>query len=107
MKNPVERLADKLIAGDSQKAALLVSGNNRRYFTQFPSSAGALLITAEEAYLLMDFRYEEAAGYKAKNCQVVGFTSLPEKVGGAAPGTRRQTGVHGVRGALCGPGPQL
>lgn len=81
MKNPVERLADKLIAGDSQKAALLVSGNNRRYFTQFPSSAGALLITAEEAYLLMDFRYEEAAGYKAKNCRVVGFTSLPEKVG--------------------------
>ena len=81
MKNPVERLADKLIGGDSQKAALLVSGNNRRYFTQFPSSAGALLITAEEAYLLMDFRYEEAAGYKAKNCQVVGFTSLPEKVG--------------------------
>ena len=81
MKNPVERLAEKLIAGDSQKAALLVSGNNRRYFTQFPSSAGALLITAEEAYLLMDFRYEEAAGYKAKNCRVVGFTSLPEKVG--------------------------
>ena len=53
MKNPVERLADKLIGGDSQKAALLVSGNNRRYFTQFPSSAGALLITAEEAYLLI------------------------------------------------------
>ena len=90
MKNPVERLADKLIAGDSQKAALLVSGNNRRYFTQFPSSAGALLITAEEAYLLMDFRYEEAAGYKAKNCQVVGFTSLPEKVG-------ELLGKHGVK----------
>ena len=68
MKNPVERLADKLIGGDSQKAALLVSGNNRRYFTQFPS-------------LLMDFRYEEAARYKAKYCTVMGFTSLPEKVG--------------------------
>ena len=29
----------------------------------------------------MDFRYEEAARYKAKYCTVMGFTSLPEKVG--------------------------
>ena len=86
MINPVERLAERLLGGDSQKAALLVSGKNRRYFTQFPSSAGAVLVTAQEAYLLMDFRYEEAARYKAKNCVVVGFSTavadtLPEKLG--------------------------
>lgn len=81
MKNPVERLAETLIHGDSQKAALVFSERNRRYFTQFPATDGALLVTAEEAYLLMDFRYEEAARYQARYCQVVGFTSLLEKLG--------------------------
>ena len=80
MKNPVERLADTLIHGDSQKAALVFSEKNRRYFTQFPATDGALLVTAEEAYLLMDFRYEEAARYKAQYCTVVGFDSLMGKL---------------------------
>lgn len=81
MKNPAERLAERLIHGDSQKAALVFSEKNRFYFTQFPASDGALLVTAEEAYLLMDFRYEEAARYKAKDCAVVGFESLLGKLG--------------------------
>ena len=46
MKNPVERLAERLIHGDSQKAALVFSEKNRFYFTQFPASDGALLVTA-------------------------------------------------------------
>lgn len=78
MKNPVERLAERLIHGDSQKAALVFSERNRRYFTEFPATDGALLVTAGEAYLLMDFRYEEAANYQAKNCKVIGFQSLNE-----------------------------
>lgn len=78
MKSPVERLADALIKGDKTKGALVLSPRNRRYFTQFPSTAGALLVTAEEAYLLMDFRYEEAARYKAKHCQVVGFQQMTD-----------------------------
>ncbi len=81
MKNPVERLTERLIHGDSQKAALVFSEKNRRYFTQFPATDGALLVTAEEAYLLMDFRYEEAAHYKAQYCTVVGFDSMMEKLG--------------------------
>ena len=80
MKNPVERIRDRLIAGDSQKAIMVYSERNRRYFTEFPSDAGALLITLEEAYLLQDFRYEEAAGYSAKNCTVVGFKNFMEKL---------------------------
>ena len=59
----------------------MFSEKNRFYFTQFPASDGALLVTAEEAYLLMDFRYEEAARYKAKDCAVVGFESLLGKLG--------------------------
>ncbi len=81
MKNPVERLAESLLKGDPQKAALVISGTNRRYFTQFPSSAGALLITVEKAYLLMDFRYEEAARYKAKHCEVAGFQNMERTLG--------------------------
>ncbi|RKJ38560.1 aminopeptidase P family protein [Acutalibacter sp. 1XD8-33] len=80
MKNPVERIREKLIGADSQKAILVYSERNRRYFTEFPSDAGALLITAEEAYLLQDFRYEEAAGYSAKNCTVTGFKNFMEKL---------------------------
>lgn len=82
MKNPVERLTEQLIHGDRQKAALVFSERNRRYFTEFPASDGALLVTAERAYLLMDFRYEEAARYKAKHCEVVGFESLMDTLGG-------------------------
>ncbi len=59
---------------------MVYSERNRRYFTEFPSDAGALLITLEEAYLLQDFRYEEAAGYSAKNCTVVGFKNFMEKL---------------------------
>lgn len=81
MKNPVERLTERVIHGDSKKAALVFSEKNRRYFTQFPASDGALFVTAEEAYLLMDFRYEEAAHYQAKYCTVVGFSSLMDKLG--------------------------
>lgn len=81
MKNPVERLTERLIGGDPQKAALVFSEHNRRYFTQFPATDGALFVTAEKAYLLMDFRYEEAARYQAENCEVVGFDSMMEKLG--------------------------
>lgn len=81
MKNPVERLTDTLIHGDTQKAALVFSEQNRRYFTQFPATDGVLFVTAEKAYLLMDFRYEEAARYKAQYCEVTGFTRMDDKLG--------------------------
>lgn len=80
MKNPVERISEALLSGEKTKGALILSAQNRRYFTQFPSSAGALLITEGEAYLLMDFRYEEAARYKAKNCTVVGFQNMEDSL---------------------------
>ena len=38
-------------------AALIMSDINRLYFTGFKSSAGAVLITKNDAYLLIDFRY--------------------------------------------------
>lgn len=81
MKNPIERLTETVVHGDSRRAALVFSERNRRYLTQFPATDGALLVTAEAAYLLMDFRYEEAARYQAKHCQVTGFQNMGETLG--------------------------
>ena len=77
----VERLAQNLLKNDNTGAALVMSGHNRRYLTGFPSSAGLVLVTTEASYLLMDFRYAEAASYAVKDCQVVEFSNMYEKLG--------------------------
>ncbi len=61
---------------DGIDAALIISNENRRYFTDFVSSLGYLLVTRKESYLLVDSRYEEAAKNQAKNCKVVPFKRL-------------------------------
>ena len=45
MSNPIERLTNSVIGGDSKKAALIVSETNLYYLTAFPSTDGALLLT--------------------------------------------------------------
>ena len=42
-------------------AFLITSHINRFYYTGFKSSAGAVFVTADKAFLLVDFRYVEAA----------------------------------------------
>ena len=39
MSNPIERLTNSVIGGDSKKAALIVSETNLYYLTAFPSTA--------------------------------------------------------------------
>lgn len=78
LMNPIERLTKTVIGGDAKKAALVHSTPNRYYLTSFPSSDGALLLTAEKAYYLLDFRYAEAARAKAQGVEVMDFTSLDE-----------------------------
>ena len=48
MRSPIERLTEKVIGGDAKKAALVVSETNLYYLTAFPSTDGALLLTAEK-----------------------------------------------------------
>ncbi len=79
MKSPVERLREGILTS-AGVAAIVYSGKNRRYFTQFPSSEGMLLVTQDEAYLLLDSRYSEAGGHKAKNCKVIGYKNLAESL---------------------------
>ena len=48
--------------------ALVMSEENRRYFTSFPSSDGALLISRNGTVFLTDSRYVEAAQKKITVC---------------------------------------
>lgn len=55
----------------SDEAFLVTTDTNRFYYTGFPSSAGAVLITADAAVLLIDFRYFEKAKSSVTSCEVV------------------------------------
>ena len=52
-------------------AALILSPLNRFYLTGFSSSSGAVLITNNEMYLIVDFRYYEMAKNKDTEFNVV------------------------------------
>ena len=52
-------------------AALILSETNRQYYTGMHTSAGVLLVTRQQAYFLVDFRYYEAACKQVTDCQVV------------------------------------
>lgn len=51
-------------------AALIITPENRRYFTEFPSSDGFLLITRTGSIFYTDSRYIEAAANKIRCCDV-------------------------------------
>lgn len=55
----IKKLQDFL--PDASTAALITSEINCRYFSAFSYTDGAVLITKDEAFLLCDFRYIEAA----------------------------------------------
>ncbi len=62
------------------QAFLITSDVNRFYYTSFSSSAGCVLVTKSNAYLLVDFRYIEAAQSKVKHCKVVMFKKLCDTI---------------------------
>ncbi len=64
----IDRMKEKLSAGE---AFLIVSQANRKYFTDFDSSDGFLIITRSRAVFLTDGRYIEAAQSEIKNCDEV------------------------------------
>lgn len=66
----------KKFISDKHQALLITENVNIFYYTDFYKSEGALLITEEETYLLVDFRYYEDALAKAKGCKVVEFRIL-------------------------------
>lgn len=52
-------------------AALIVSEENRRYFTQFPSTDGFLIVTGEKSLFFADSRYIEAANMQCRECDEI------------------------------------
>lgn len=64
----IENLQKKLNPG---QAYLITDNTNRFYFTGMHSSAGYLLITEKEAWLLIDFRYFEKAKNTVKSVEIL------------------------------------
>ena len=66
---------------DNTTAALITSEVNARYFTGFSFTDGAVLITKDDAYLLCDFRYIEAAEKSASpDVTVIKFNKLYDTI---------------------------
>lgn len=64
----------------SSQAALVTDETSIFYFTGFPHSEGYLLITPSDSFLLVDFRYIEAAENTVKTSNVVIFSNPFEKL---------------------------
>ncbi len=65
---------------NSNEAILIHSPENRRYFTDFPSSDGFLVITKDDAVFFTDSRYIEAAQKTIKSCRAQLLTRLSNEV---------------------------
>ena len=75
MSGRIETLQNKLRA-EQIDAFFITSEVSREYLSGFRATDGWMLITQEEAYLLMDSRYIEAAQNQVKTCKVVLFTQM-------------------------------
>lgn len=73
-----DKLASRL--GSFADAALIFSEENRRYFTEFPSSDGALLVYGNTALFFTDSRYTEAAAKCIGEEAVIDSSNLYEKL---------------------------
>lgn len=72
-----DTLAKKI--NDFADAAIIFSEENRRYFTEFPASDGALLVYGDSALFFTDSRYTEAAANCIGEEFVIDSTNLYEK----------------------------
>lgn len=59
------------VAASELDALLITSEQNRFYATGFPSSAGDIVVTKDEAVLIIDSRYFEEASQRIKTARVV------------------------------------
>ncbi len=64
----------------SHEAILIHSPENRRYFTDFPSSDGYLIVTKNDAVFFTDSRYIEAAQKSIVSCKAQLLTRLSVEV---------------------------
>lgn len=67
----MNRLQNALKNLEKGSAALIISPENRKYFTGFESSDGFLIVSSEKSVFITDGRYIEAAEKQIYNCEVV------------------------------------
>lgn len=79
-------------------AMLLVDPKNRFYVTGFHSSAGAVVVTAEETWLFTDSRYIEAARAAANGQFQVGLNDRDHPLGDLVRAVLRSHGASRVGG---------
>lgn len=80
MDNFSKRLSAVQSMLENNQAALVTDEISIFYFTGFPHSEGYLLITRDNSYLLVDFRYIEAAENTVKSSKVVIFSNAFDTV---------------------------
>ena len=74
----IKKLQEKM--PENLDGILIVSPENRRYFTEFPSTAGVLVVSRDKSVFLTDSRYVEAAGKKIKVCPVREMKNLSSEL---------------------------
>lgn len=77
------------LAAEGLDALLVSRRENVRYLTGFTGSAGAVLITADEAVLATDSRYAEQAQAEAPGCRVAVEAGVPSMVAARLAGPGR------------------
>lgn len=75
IKERIKNLREEI--GENQ-AVLVMSDINRLYFSGFKSSAGAVIVTKNKAFLAVDFRYFESAKRIVNDLEVIMFSRLYE-----------------------------
>lgn len=70
MKNKLNNLREKFLEHNID-GLLIMSEFNRRYMTNFTGTAGVVLISANEAAFITDFRYIEQAKRQAEQYEIV------------------------------------
>ena len=87
----------RTLISDKKEALFLSNEVNIGYFTGFFHSEGNLLVTTESVFLLVDFRYFEAAQKKAQECKGKPTVIIAETVKGKGVSfMENQAGWHGT-----------
>lgn len=77
--NRLQALIQKL--PEEADGALITSSVNRDYLTGLKTSSGVLLVTRQQCYALLDFRYIEVARSTIRDCEVILQDKLEEQLG--------------------------
>ena len=80
MNNNIKKFANRYFIEKEDCCAVISSQINRRYFTNFVSSNGMLIVFKDAAYFLTDFRYIQVAKSMIKDAEVVLTSAMTKEM---------------------------